>query len=248
MGWVSPTGFSDPENKWDNEPVAYDGVLTNSCSESAPAVIGHYVIFTLGSAIDCDKVRYYAHASFPIENISIAVYYSGGWHTIFSGALSAGAWHEKAIGSTQSVDQIRITQNTTASRVFIAELDFWEVEFVTHELTVTDAIALTDTLVKTPMKMISDGIALTDVLIKNPIKTLVDSIKFTDVVEKVYLYVRTFTDGIAITDVLIKSTAKVLSDGIAFTDTLWKVWTHGVLRILTAVRNLLSVREDGTKR
>lgn len=124
----------------------------------------------------------------------------------------------------------------------------FSVEYTLHELTVTDGLQLTDTLVKTPMKYLSDGITLSDVLIKNPIKVLTDGVALTDVLEKAYIWVRTFTDSLAFTDTLIKSTSKVLSDGIAFTDTLKKLWTHGVLRILTAIRNLLSIREDGTKR
>ncbi|MBA7571011.1 hypothetical protein ES708_12767 [subsurface metagenome] len=189
--------------------------------------------------------------------------------------------------------------NVRCTQVYV-EVDYTAI--IIHEKTVTDGIALTDTLVKAPIKTFSDGIALTDVLVKSPIKTLVDGIALSDVWEGYKLKVRELIDGIAFTDALARSTGKVItdgiefgdvlvkrlervladgikftdtlvkatsktltdaiafsdvvtryfeqvfSDGIKFTDTLWKVWTHGVLRILKAVRNLPSIREDGTKR
>lgn len=137
MGWVKPTGYSDPGNDFSSEENAYDDNLSSACSEDAPAVIGHYVIFTR-AAVDCDKIRIHGFA-LPTNNITIAVYYSGGWHNIFSGSI-ANQWSEKAIGSTQSVTQIRVTQNETATRVFVGELEFWEVE-VTAPTVTTQAVS-----------------------------------------------------------------------------------------------------------
>lgn len=132
----------------------------------------------------------------------------------------------------------------------------------------TDGIAFTDTLVRSIVKILSDGIAIgealerwwsqhyertftdgiafTDTLVKRLERVLTDGIKLGD--QLIKTTIKTFTDAIALRDVLTRSIAKVLTDGIAFTDALWKVWTHRVLRILRAVRNLLSIREDGTKR
>lgn len=126
--------------------------------------------------------------------------------------------------------------------------DWGEPLYTTHELTVTDGIALSDALVKMPIKIISDGIALSDVLVgyKILVQVLTDGIAVTDTLVKTIS--KTLTDGIAFKDTLVKTASKTLSDGIAFTDSLWKVWTHGVLRILNAVRNLPSIREEGTKR
>ncbi|GAI95277.1 unnamed protein product, partial [marine sediment metagenome] len=56
--------------------------------------------------------------------------------------------------------------------------------YTVHEVEVSDGIALTDTLVKTPMLFKSDGLALSDVLVKTPIKTLVDGIAFKDILVK----------------------------------------------------------------
>lgn len=126
--------------------------------------------------------------------------------------------------------------------------DWGEVTWELHEWEGSDSIALTDTLVKNPIKVLADSIILTDVLVKNPIKVFTDAIKFTDVLEEVYIYVRTFTDGIAFTDSLVKSIAKVLTNGIAFTDTLIKLWVRRAIRILNAVRNLPSEREDEVER
>lgn len=96
---------------------------------------------------------------------------------------------------------------------------------VLHELVVTEGIALTDTVIKTPMKVIADGVALTDTLIRNPIKILSDGIALTDVWEGYKLIAKVLSDGIALADTLVKSTARVLSDGIAFTDVVYRVFT-----------------------
>jgi len=144
--------------------------------------------------------------------------------------------------------------------------DWGEPLIVTHERTFTDGLVLTDTLVKNPIKVLADGVALTDVLVKNPILILVDGIAFTDAWEGYKLrvwefidgiaigdalekwwsqhYERVFTDGIAFTDVVYRVFEKVLTDGIKFTDVLIKGRLLSPRRILKAVRNLASKREE----
>jgi len=110
------------------------------------------------------------------------------------------------------------------------------ITFVLHEWEGSDGIALTDTLVKTPMKMLVDGFQFSDVTIKEFYKVLTDPIAFTDTLVKVHTYIRTFVDGIAFTDVVHRLFDKVFSDGIAFTDCLTR-W-----RWVTAIRNLTKRR------
>lgn len=137
---------------------------------------------------------------------------------------------------------------------------------VTHELTVTDSLQIGDVLIKNPIKVLADSIALSDVLVKNPIKTLTDAIALSDVWEGYKLrvfefidgiaigdtlekwwsqhYERVFTDGIAIADTLVKSISKVFTDGIKFTDVLTRWRLLSPVRILKAIRNLASKREE----
>jgi len=107
---------------------------------------------------------------------------------------------------------------------------------VTHEWEGSDGIALTDTLVKTPMKMLVDGFQFSDVTIKEFYKVLTDPIAFTDTLVSLKTIFRTFVDGIAFTDVVHRLFEKIFTDGIKFTDCLTK-W-----RWLDAIRNLTKRR------
>lgn len=305
MGYESPTGHIDPETAWTDPTYAYDEATGQAAYSGQGTAYTEWLELTPDAPFNSSGFRYFVRSY--MKKIKVDWHYDAGWHNVYEELDTTGddtAWWEVTGLTPHIIDKMRVAvggRNGSSWRS-IYEFDFWEHEVTLHELTVTDGLQLSDTLIKTPMKMISDGIALSDVLIKNPIKTLTDAIALSDVLEKVYIYVRTFTDSIAFTDTLIKSTAKVLSDGIAFTDTLVKqtakvlsdgiaftdaliktpikvftdgiaftdvlrrdiikvftdaiaftdilkkLWVHGVLRILTAVRNLLSIREEGTKR
>ncbi|GAI67238.1 unnamed protein product, partial [marine sediment metagenome] len=121
-----------------------------------------------------------------------------------------------------------------------------QVEFDTltlHEVEVTDGIALTDTLVKTPMLFKSDGIALSDVLVKTMDKRVTDGIAFKDVLVKLQIHVRTFTDGIAFKDVLVKTISKTLTDSIAFKDVI--SYVKNPTKLAKLIRKLLQLEGIG---
>jgi hypothetical protein len=62
MAWVNPTGFSDGDGYWNNEPRAYDDLVTNPwyaghVNHSAGSWTGF--LYLSRAAIWCDKVRYW---------------------------------------------------------------------------------------------------------------------------------------------------------------------------------------------
>lgn len=130
MDWVSPTGFNDPDTVWAAEENAYD---ENTTSFASTTTVGSYLELTLGAAINCDKVRVYVvdldlPPPFPEyydPDISIWVYYLGGWNEIFSGVVTKNTWIEKPIGSIQSVDKMRIKARVINYNVFYV----YEAEF-----------------------------------------------------------------------------------------------------------------------
>lgn len=253
MAWISPTGHNDPDTDWYDDANAYDDDTgTRAFANFAFQEWSGFLELTI-DAVNCDSIRYFVDRNhYMINSIDVDVYYESAWHDVYEGGFLRNEWVEEDIPAGEksvTVARIRFWNNDDLSAflAYIYEFDFG-VSVTLHELVVTDGIALTDALIKNPIKVLADGIALTDVLIKNPIKVLTDGIALTDTLEKVYIYVRILTDGIAFTDTLVKTTIKVLTDGIAFTDTLVKLWVHGILRILTAIRNLPSIREEGTKR
>ncbi|MBA7586965.1 hypothetical protein ES708_28972 [subsurface metagenome] len=113
--------------------------------------------------------------------------------------------------------------------------------YTVHEKVVSDGIALTDTLVKTPMLFKSDGIAVADVLVKTPIKTLVDGIAFKDILVK--LIDKRLTDAIAFKDILVKTISKTLTDAIAFKDVI--SYVKNPTKLAKLIRKLLQLEDIG---
>ncbi|GAI71482.1 unnamed protein product, partial [marine sediment metagenome] len=113
--------------------------------------------------------------------------------------------------------------------------------YTVHEVEVTDGIALTDNLIKTPMLFKSDGLALSDVLVKTPIKTLVDGIAFKDILVKTID--KRLTDAIAFKDVLVKTISKTLTDGIAFKDII--SYVKNPTKLANLIRKLLQLEDIG---
>lgn len=131
MGWVLPTG--DVPGYWAHEFEAYDGGLSTFAYCD---VIDEYLELT-HDGLSCDKVRIYAtdadYSGEWINNVdpdfSIDVYYSGGWHNIFSGTVTHDSWVEKTIGSTQTVTAVKIKANSMANAyVVVFEVNFNEAE------------------------------------------------------------------------------------------------------------------------
>lgn len=129
MGWVSPTGFVDPDSKWSDEALAYDDD-TGTNALNAKINWNSYLELT-HAALNCDKVRIYARdwdAGAYDPDLDIDVYYDGGWNNIFSGLITKDTWVEKTIpAGEKSVTAARIKSNTSGRGLLLYEFDFREV-------------------------------------------------------------------------------------------------------------------------
>ena len=127
--WVSPTGFNDPEGAWTDEANAYDeNTGTFTYTYTATESWSSYLWLTI-NAISCSKVRFWALVSEGyIETISLDVFYSSGWHTIYEGNYANQEWVEKEIGSTQQVTAMRVKfyNSSTAGNAVLYEVDFFD--------------------------------------------------------------------------------------------------------------------------
>jgi len=167
MSWVSPTGYSDPNNKWSNETNAYDGSTSTNASNAA-ADYNYYLWLTLASAISCTKIRVYVGAG-PAGTLNVDwdVYYGGAWHNIHSGAISRLTWVEIEIGSTQLVDKMRTKHNDNTRSYLVYEAEFWQVG-VAYYQTIEDSLGMVDSVVapkaafKIPVPV--EKLGLTDVV------------------------------------------------------------------------------------
>ncbi len=126
--WVSPTGFVDPDTAWSNEGNAFDGNTGTAATASPLGDAWSSYLELTHASLYCDKVRVYAeYNAININEISIDVYYSGGWHNIYEGIFADKTWVEKAIGSTQQVTAARVKFYNDA--FLITVVDFYEFAF-----------------------------------------------------------------------------------------------------------------------
>lgn len=108
---MSPSSFTDPDNNWTDEANAYDG---STATWAYNAANEHYLQVTPASAITSSRVWVYAArwtGSEANDNIDVDVYYSAAWHNVFSGAIVKNTWTECAIGSQESVSDVRVKKN-----------------------------------------------------------------------------------------------------------------------------------------
>lgn len=112
MGWILPTNFSDPDNVYDDEPLAYDD---DTDTKATTTTEDKYLILILDNPIFCDKIRIWARKRWDITwgpaDVSIDVFYNGEYHNIHNGAVTDDAWDEISIGSTQIVSKGRVKHN-----------------------------------------------------------------------------------------------------------------------------------------
>jgi len=147
MGWVSPTGFVDPEAEWEDEADAYDGSIYTFAYHRPPRYWGDYLELT-HAAMDCNKVRYYVSTHEYITQISVDVYYGDDWHNIYEGAFTNDEWIEKEIGTTESVTAARVKFYClwgNGYSAYLNEFEFWEVAASTKTVDIDALLEATDT-------------------------------------------------------------------------------------------------------
>lgn len=129
LGWVSPTGSSDPEHKWTNDARAYDENTASYASDrSRRTGYGAWLYLTLGSAINCDRVRVNADWwTVAVDAVQVDVYKDGAWVNVHDGPITNASWYEITF-TAGNVSQARFRYHyLTGSYVFwFYEFDFYE--------------------------------------------------------------------------------------------------------------------------
>lgn len=134
--WVSPDGFVDAGNGWNDEAKAYDDDEgTAAFSETVEADDNSEIIEFTHAAINCDKIRFKAYSDSNgdvIEDISVAVWYEDGWHGIYAGLFTQNLMTEKSIpAGTKSVTKIGMffinDSGEDPDWAYITEVDFNQV-------------------------------------------------------------------------------------------------------------------------
>ncbi len=114
MGWVSPTGYNDPNSKWSYETNAYDGNTSTYTQVNIPPgpIWSSFLELTI-NAINCNKIKYYLLRDPDVDAVDVDVYYSGAWHDIYSGSFPDFVWVEKSLSETYSVTKMRFRFHST---------------------------------------------------------------------------------------------------------------------------------------
>jgi len=134
VGWVSPTGYNDPYNKWSVEASAYDDRISTYAWSVSTEEGEQSRLELTHAALNCDKVRFrlgFEDDEDCVSGVVVAVYYEGGWHNVYSGGVPPYGWNEASIAAgTKSVTAMYINWEVDSEQE--VECDIYEVDF--HEV------------------------------------------------------------------------------------------------------------------
>jgi hypothetical protein len=141
--WVLETGYSDPDNVWENEASIYDNnINSNAYSNVAGESWSSFLILTIASTYS-NKLKFYVDWSFGRpDKVDIDVYKDGVWVHVIEGATING-WNEVSFSAGQ-VTEIRVrlyNDNATTSTLRIMEVQLWSLSTVGGELIVKSPTA-----------------------------------------------------------------------------------------------------------
>jgi hypothetical protein len=112
MGWISPTGYVDPDNVWDWEAYIYDGDTESSGACEVDAYSWSSFIQLTHASMSCSKVRFWVYVYQDpayINAVDIDAYYNNTWNHVYEGETSVyGAWVEKELASSQTITAVRL--------------------------------------------------------------------------------------------------------------------------------------------
>jgi len=132
-GWVSPSGFEDPDSKWSNEVNAYD---EDTASYTAHAAIpadtwGSYLVLTIDE-ITSDILRIWnTYSGIFSPGFTQVDIYNGSWYNIYDSIFIAGAQFSNYTYSETKLTAMRVRYKSSlyfASTPYVNEVDFWEIE------------------------------------------------------------------------------------------------------------------------
>ena len=103
-GWVSPTGHVP--GSWTDEANAYDNDTTTYASTGTR--FNEMELTISATSIDSVKLWCDNHAGGDVDG-KIEVYYSGAYHQIHDGNITASQFVKYAVGSTESITGARLT-------------------------------------------------------------------------------------------------------------------------------------------
>ncbi|MCX6764485.1 MAG: type II secretion system protein [Candidatus Nealsonbacteria bacterium] len=141
-GWVLPTGYADPDNKWGDETYAFDGytiTYARSYHNIGDPQWSSFIYFT-HLAMVSNKLRFSARGGSQVSSVDVDVFKDGIWVHVFEGAFNDKQWTEESF-SEGVVSQARIRFYATLAN----EGFYWQLyEFDFQKLVETNAVSCLD--------------------------------------------------------------------------------------------------------
>lgn len=128
-GWISPTGYADPNNQWGFEIRAYDGNTGTYATHTGAIGWRGFIEFTLTNPIYCDRVRVFSDFGYGVVDlVDIDVYNSTSWVDKYNGTISDASWTEIGFLAETNVTKARFRYHFTAGgwTFWLYEFSFWQ--------------------------------------------------------------------------------------------------------------------------
>jgi type II secretory pathway pseudopilin PulG len=130
-GWVTPTGYTDTSNTWDNETFAYDDTVdtyTSSYHNMNSPQWSQYLYFD-HAPMYVNKIRFYARGGTEVSTIDIGILKDGQWVDLYQGPFADQQWVEISFPeSLISQARVRFYATTLGSGFFwqLNEFNFYK--------------------------------------------------------------------------------------------------------------------------
>lgn len=127
---------------------------------------------------------------------------------------------------------------TTADDYVHTVVSFKPATGTAYSTTLDETVTHTDTVIRTPARILSDTVTHTDTIIRAAVRTLLETVTHTDSTIKG----RTFDETATHTDTIIRGASKIVSDTATHTDTLirdvGRIMTETVTHTDTLIRSI----------
>ena len=110
MGWISPTGYVDVDDKWSYEERAYNNIIESYAFNSWGGVSWSSFLELTHDPILCSKVAFWV--SWNVDGdpeIDVDVYYDGAWNHLYQGTCARDEWVEKTLAEEKQITSVRFS-------------------------------------------------------------------------------------------------------------------------------------------
>lgn len=125
FGWISPTGYEDPDTAWTDEADAYDESTDSGAYSLVSASSWSSYIHLTFPAILANKLRFWITGSAGHTQVDVDIY-AGAWYDVYQGSFSILQWIEKNFTARSNITKMRLriyNNGGSPSTAYLREID-----------------------------------------------------------------------------------------------------------------------------